>query len=41
VCNNDAKLEAALFAQFAADGTAPACDSSSKTCKGPSFFYSP
>jgi hypothetical protein len=41
VCNNDAKLEAALFARFAADGTTPACDAATDTCKGPAFFYSP
>src|SRR5262249_39259480 len=41
VCNNDAQLEATLFSQFAADGTAPACDATSDTCKGPAFFYNP
>jgi hypothetical protein len=41
VCNNDAKLEAALFAQFTTNGTAPACDSTSDVCKGPAFFYQP
>jgi hypothetical protein len=41
VCNNDAKLEAALFSQFTADGTAPACDATADTCKGPAFFYTP
>jgi hypothetical protein len=41
VCNNDAKLEAALFAQFTTDGSAPACDSTGDTCRGPAFFYNP
>ena len=41
VCNNDAELEAQLFQTFAKNGTAPACDSTSKLCSGPTFFYSP
>ena len=41
VCNNDAVLEASLFERFASDGTAPKCDSASKACQGPKFFYKP
>jgi len=41
VCNNDAKLEAALFDRFAKDGSAPLCDPNGALCKGPAFFYSP
>lgn len=41
VCNNDAKLQAALWAGFTASKTATACDSDVPTCKGPAWFYTP
>jgi hypothetical protein len=41
VCNNDAQLQAALWAGFSASKTVTACDSDVPTCKGPAWFYNP
>jgi hypothetical protein len=42
VCNNDAKLQAKLFADFAATGQVRACDAKgSAICRGPAWFYDP
>ncbi len=41
VCNNDAELQAALFAAVAAGGEAAACDGGSAICHGPAWFYAP
>jgi hypothetical protein len=41
VCNNDAKLQAELFATYAAEGIVRACDNSSALCQGPAWFYTP
>lgn len=41
VCNNDAKLQADLFASYGATKTVKACDGSSSLCAGPSWFYVP
>jgi hypothetical protein len=41
VCNNDAQLESALWAQLASGAPIQACDSDSAVCHGPVFFYTP
>lgn len=41
VCNNDAMLQANLFASYAAGNGVSACDSTTSVCAGPSFFYDP
>lgn len=41
VCNNDAKLQAELFAGYAKDKSVKACDSGSNLCAGPAWFYAP
>jgi hypothetical protein len=41
VCNNDAELQSALFADFENDHTIGTCDPSSPLCSGPQWFYQP
>jgi hypothetical protein len=41
VCNNDAMLQANLFASFQQGGTIAACDKTTSVCSGPAFFYNP
>ncbi len=41
VCNNDAELQADLFATFAASGKIRECDSGAPMCHGPAWFYAP
>lgn len=41
VCNNDAKLQADLFASFGGASPLAACNQNSDTCKGPMWFYDP
>lgn len=41
VCNNDASLQADLWEQFKASGSAGTCDASSAICAGPKWYYTP
>jgi hypothetical protein len=41
VCNNDAILEANQFSTFASTGNVVACDNTTPTCQGPTWFYNP
>jgi hypothetical protein len=41
VCNNDAMLQANLFASFQQNGSVAACDKTASVCSGPAFFYNP
>ncbi len=41
VCNNDARLQAALWWDFVGDGVVGACDAASVGCNGPAWYYEP
>ncbi|GAB5541591.1 MAG: hypothetical protein SangKO_013510 [Sandaracinaceae bacterium] len=41
VCNNDALLQAELFARFRDEGVVSACEGSSSLCAGPAWLYDP
>jgi hypothetical protein len=41
VCNNDAELQADLFAKFADGQPSLTCDRASELCKGPHWLYNP
>jgi len=41
VCNNDAVLQAHLFAEYASNGAIAACDAASPVCSGPRWYYTP
>ena len=41
VCNNDATLQADLFATFQSTKKARACEATSALCKSPAWFYNP
>jgi hypothetical protein len=41
VCNNDAKLQAALVAAFAAGEAPAACDGDGAACHGPAWYFTP
>jgi len=41
VCNNDAKLEATLWASFLTSGNVTACDPQAAVCHSPLWFYTP
>jgi hypothetical protein len=41
VCNNDGQLEAALFATLKSGADITACDDTSPTCSGPTWYYTP
>lgn len=41
VCNNDAELQAALFASFITDKKVTPCNADVDTCKGPKWLYEP
>ncbi len=41
VCNNDAVLQASMWARFVDTGEVTACDEAAATCSGPLWFYIP